>query len=73
MRYDVDYDFDFKEDEFGTSILPEGVTWSDHLCILPNGRYLPAGYYLTPDGESLIYEPKELNPLADLISQHVGK
>ncbi len=27
MAYDVDYDFEFDEDEFGTAMMPKGVKW----------------------------------------------
>lgn len=69
MKYDVDYDFEYEEDEFGTPIMPKNVKWRGNLCILPNGRYLPPGNYSTSDGGSIIYEPSELNPFADLLSQ----
>ena len=38
MAYDVDYDFEFDEDEFGTAMMPNGVKWRGNLCLLPNGR-----------------------------------
>lgn len=69
MKYDVDYDFEFEEDEFGTPIMPDNVKWRGNLCILPNGRFLPPGNYRTEDGGNIIYEPSELNPFADLLSQ----
>mgnify|MGYP000789066887 CR=1 FL=1 len=47
MAYDVDYDFEFDEDEFGTAMMPNGVKWRGNLCLLPNGRYLPPGNYRT--------------------------
>lgn len=69
MRYDIDYDFEFEEDESGALRLPDGVSWRGNLCILPNGRYLPPGSYRTPDGGDLIYEPGELSPFADMLAQ----
>lgn len=69
MAYDVDYDFEFDEDEFGTAMMPKGVKWRGNLCLLPNGRYLPPGNYRTEDGGNIIYEPSELNPFADMLSQ----
>lgn len=69
MKYDVDYDFEFEEDEFGTPIMPSKVKWRGNLCILPNGRFLPPGNYRTEDGGNIIYEPSELSPFADLLAQ----
>lgn len=69
MKYDVDYDYEFEEDEFGTPIMPNNVKWRGNLCILPNGRYLPPGNYRTSDGGNIIYEPCELSPFADLLAQ----
>ena len=69
MAYDVDYDFEFDEDEFGTAMMPKGVKWRGNLCRLPNGRYLPPGNYRTEDGGNIIYEPSELSPFADMLSQ----
>lgn len=69
MAYDVDYDFEFDEDEFGTAMMPKCVKWRGNLCLLPNGRYLPPGNYRTEDGGNIIYEPSELSPFADMLSQ----
>lgn len=69
MAYDVDYDFEFDEDEFGTAMMPKGAKWRGNLCLLPNGRYLPPGNYRTEDGGNIIYEPSELSPFADMLSQ----
>lgn len=69
MAYDVDYDFEFDEDEFGTAMMPKDVKWRGNLCLLPNGRYLPPGNYRTEDGGNIIYEPSELSPFADMLSQ----
>ena len=68
MAYDVDYDFEFDEDEFGTAMMPNGVKWRGNLCLLPNGRY-PPGSYRTEDGGDIIYEPPELSPYAEMLSQ----
>lgn len=59
MKYDIDYDFKFAEDEFGASILPSGTRYEGNLLVLPNGKYLPSGFYIMEDGSRLIYEPKE--------------
>ncbi len=69
MQYDVDYEHEFEEDEFGTPIMPSNVKWRENLCVLPNGRYLPPGHYRTSDDGDIIYEPKELSPFADLLEQ----
>ena len=69
MAYDIDYDFEFEEDEFGDPMMPKGVKRDGNLCVLPNGRYLAPGSYITEDGGFLIYEPRELSPFADIPSQ----
>lgn len=69
MKYDVDEDYEFELNEHGIPLLPQGVTWKDNLCVLPNGRYLPRGCYVMEDGSGLIYEPKELSPFADMLAQ----
>ena len=69
MSYDVDYDYEFAEDEFGTPLWPDGVKWVENLCVLPNGRYMPHGYYATSDGGHIIYEPKKLSPFADMLAE----
>ena len=69
MAYDIDWDAEFDEDEFGSPILPDDVSWDGNLCVLPNGRYLPPGCYRTSDGGDLIYEPHELSMFADMLSQ----
>lgn len=69
MMHDVDYDFEFEEDELGTPMMPKGIKWDGDLCVLPNGRYLPPGNYRTEDGGNIIYEPRELSPFADMLSQ----
>lgn len=37
--------------------------------VLPNGRYFPPGSYKTRDRGYLIYEPCELGPFADFLTQ----
>ncbi len=69
MKYDIDDDFEFKENDNGDYLFPKGVSWDGNLCILPNGKYLPCGHYIMDDGSSLIYEPKELSPFADMLAQ----
>ena len=69
MAYDIDYDFEFEEDEFGDPMMPKGVKRDGNLYVLPNGRYLAPGSYITEDGGFLIYEPRELSPFADIPSQ----
>lgn len=68
VRYDVDEGYEFEEDENGDPVLPKGVKWEGNLCVLPNGRYPPPGFYATADGCGLIYEPKELSWYADLLA-----
>ena len=50
-------------------MMPNGVKWRGNLCLLPNGRYLPPGNYRTEDGGDIIYEPPELSPYAEMLSQ----
>ena len=69
MEYDIDYDFEFEEDEWGTPRLPQGVSWHDNLCVLPNGKYLPVGNYVMEDGSTLIYEPSELSFFGKMLSR----
>lgn len=69
MKYDIDNDFKFEVDENGDCLFPKGVVWEGNLCVLPNGKYLPRGCYVMDDGSSLIYEPKELSPFADMLAQ----
>ena len=71
MRYDIDYDYEFREDEFGTPYLPDGLTMDGNLYVLPNGRYLPPDCYRTEDGGHLIYEPPQLSPFADALASFV--
>ena len=68
MGYDVDHDFDFQKDEGGVPYLPDGVTEDGNLLVLPNGKYLPRGYYRTEDGGGLIYEPPQLSSWADMLA-----
>lgn len=37
MRYDVDYEFVFEEDEFGTLIMPENVNGAATYVFFPTG------------------------------------
>lgn len=69
MKYDVDEDYEFEVDEYGAPLLPKGLKSDGNLYVLPNGKYLPRGCYVTEDGGGLIYEPKELNPFADMLAQ----
>ena len=69
MKYDIDYDFEFEEDEWGVPYLPNGVVWRGNLCVLPNGKYLPAGNYVMEDGSALIYEPSELSFFGKMLAQ----
>ena len=61
MEYEVDSSFEFETDEYGTPYLPQNLTKDGHLYVLPNGKYLPCGYYICEDGSGLIYEPTELS------------
>lgn len=69
MKYDVDTEFEFEKDENGDPLLPKDVEWDGNLYVLPNGKYLPAGCYMTEDGGAIIYEPRELSPFADMLAQ----
>ncbi len=69
MAYDVDYDFDFKRSENDMPYLPENLTMDGNLYVLPNGKYLPSGCYITNDGGHLIYEPPQLSPFSDMLAQ----
>lgn len=73
MSYDVDYDYEFQEDEDGVPFLPQGMVTDGDLYVLPNGRYLPRGCYRTEDGGHVIYEPPQLSPLADLLAGCSGE
>lgn len=68
MDYDIDYDYEFELDEYGFPYWPDGLTEQGNLYILPNGRYLPSGSYLTKDGGSILYDPKELSPYTEMLS-----
>ena len=68
MAYNIDYDYDFRIDETGLPYLPDGMTMDGNLYVLPNGKYLPNGCYRLSDGGHLIYEPKELSPVADMLA-----
>ena len=66
--HDIDYDYDFRKDANGFPYLPDNLTKCGNLYVLPSGKYLPPGAYITPDGGSLIYEPGELSPFADILA-----
>lgn len=68
MAYDVDYDYEFQEDENGVPYLPKGMKMVGNLYVLPSGKYLPRGCYRTEDGGHLIYEPAQLSPFADMLA-----
>lgn len=68
MAYDIDYEYPLKEDEYGVAFLPEGLAMDGDLYVLPNGKYLPSGLYRMSDGSSLIYEPSQLSPFADMLA-----
>lgn len=69
MKYDIDENYPFQENENGLPLMPNGTTIDGELYVLPNGRYLPTGAYALADGSTLIYEPIELSPYADMLSQ----
>lgn len=69
MGYDIDDDYPFETTESGWSVFPEGMTKDGNLYVLPNGRYLPQGAYMMKDGSTIIYEPRELSPFADLLAK----
>lgn len=68
MSYDVDNEYEFKLDETGLPVLPDGLTMEGNLYVLPSGKFLPRGTYRTNDGGHLIYEPPQLSPFADMIA-----
>lgn len=68
MAYDVDNECEFREDQYGRSYLPSGLTMDGNLYVLPNGKYLPPGAYWRVDGSAIIYEPHELSPFADMLA-----
>lgn len=68
MGYDVDYDYQFAMTDSGFNILPDGLTEDGNLYVLPSGRYLPPGVYRMDDGSTLIYEPRQLDPMADILA-----
>lgn len=69
MAYDIDDDYEFELGEGGRPKLPVGMAMDGNLYVLPNGRYLPRGVYEMEDGSSLIYEPAQLSPFADMLAQ----
>lgn len=64
----VDENYPFKRDEYGMPYLPDDLKMDGDLYVLPNGKLLPRGCYVTSDGGSIIYEPDELSPFADLLA-----
>ena len=73
LNREVDNDYEFRTDEYGTPFLPAGMSMDGNLYILPNGKYLPSGTYITRDGGSLIYEPHELSPFASMLASFKDK
>lgn len=69
MKYDVDENYEFEVDEYDVPLLPKDLKMDGNLYVLPNGKYLPTGCYVMDDGSSLIYEPRELSPFADMLAQ----
>lgn len=68
MKYDVDYDFAFEIDADGFPFLPDNLTKDENgFYVLPNGKYLPIGFYHYKDGRNLIYEPIGLSPSAEML------
>lgn len=67
MAFDVDHGYEFEERD-GFRVLPDGTKLVDGLYVLPNGRYLPRGAYALSDGSTIIYEPRQLSPFADLLA-----
>lgn len=60
---------EFKMDENEVPMLPAGLREEGNLYVLPDGRYLPCGFYRTADGDSLIYEPFELSTFGQMLAQ----
>ena len=73
VKREVDECYPFYTDDHGMPYLPKGVRMDGELYILPNGKYLPSGAYLVDDGSTLIYEPHELSPFADMLASCLGK
>lgn len=69
MKYDIDYDYEFETDDFGTPFLPSEVKDKGKFLVFPNGKYLPPNCYLLEDGSSLIYEPVELTIVGELLAR----
>ncbi len=67
MEYEVDNNYQFETDDNGTPYLPQDMTRDGNLYVLPNGKYLPCGFYICEDGSGLIYEPRELSFFGKLI------
>lgn len=60
---------EFRTDQYGVALFPEGMSEDGNLYVLPDGRYLPCGVYRTADGGSLIYEPSELSFFGQMLAQ----
>lgn len=69
MAYDVDDDYEFELGAGGVPKMPAGMATDGNLYVLPNGKYLPRGVYEMEDGSSLIYEPAQLSPYAEMLAQ----
>lgn len=69
MKYEVDENYPFEQDENGCNIFPDNMTLDGNLYILPNGKYLPPGFYVKTDGWNIIYEPRALSPYADMLTR----
>ena len=68
--YDIDFDYEYAKTDKGVDIIPKDATIRDGLYVLPNGRYMPSGhYYSLTDQHEIIYEPRELSPLAGLMPE----
>lgn len=67
LEREVDEEYPFKTDDYDTPYLPDGLTKDGDLYVLPNGKYLPRGVYRMQNGGTLLYEPKRLDPFAELL------
>ncbi len=71
MEYEVDEDYPFETNEFGTPYLPDNLEKDGELYILPNGKYLPCDCYVLKNGSCLIYEPFEISLRGRLLRENV--
>lgn len=67
MAFDIDHDYEFEERD-GFRVIPDETKIVDGLYVLPNGRYMPSGSYIMSDGSTIIYEPRQLSPFADMLA-----